>query len=102
MTAANYKAVNFAKEIRGRKLVGNVIRQIEVPSEGSCRMECVEGNQCLSYNFGPAENKYRYKCQLSDSDRFLGFNNFTAADNQVLYRGIQVSQQLRCEPVTWS
>ncbi|KAL9982290.1 hypothetical protein ACROYT_G004316 [Oculina patagonica] len=70
MITPNYKAVNFAKEIRGRRLNGSVIREVEVASEGSCRLQCVEEDGCLSYNFGPSENKKRFKCQLSDSDRF--------------------------------
>jgi len=68
----NFKAVNSTKEIRGRRLNGNVIREMEVDSEGSCRLQCVEENGCLSYNFGPNENKKRFKCQLSNSDRFAG------------------------------
>ena len=57
----NCKALNFAKEIRGRRLNGSVIREIEVDSEGSCRLQCVEENGCLSYNFEPNENKKRFK-----------------------------------------
>ncbi|KAL9982292.1 hypothetical protein ACROYT_G004318 [Oculina patagonica] len=84
----NYKAVNFAKEIRGRRLNGSVIRELEVDSEGSCRLQCVEEDGCLSYNFGPSENKKRFKCQLSDSDRFFGLKNFTE-DDEYLYRGVK-------------
>ena len=89
MITPNYKAVNFGKEIRGRRLNGSVIREIEVDSEGSCRLQCVEENNCLSYNFGPNENKEKFKCQLSNSDRFVGFKNFTE-DHKFLYRGIKV------------
>ena len=90
LTTPNYKAVNFAKEIKGRKLDGNVIKEIEVATEGSCRLECVEEDRCLSYNFGPTANKERFNCQLSDSDRFVGLNNFTEDNEEVLYRGMQV------------
>ncbi|KAL9982263.1 hypothetical protein ACROYT_G004288 [Oculina patagonica] len=84
----NFKAVNFAKEIRGRRLNGSVIREMEVDSEGFCRLQCVEEDGCLSYNFGPNKNKKRFKCQLSDSDRFVGLKNFTE-ENEFLYRGIK-------------
>lgn len=94
LTTPNYKAVNFAKEIKGRKLDGNVIKEIEVATEGSCRLECVEEDGCLSYNFGPTADKKRFNCQLSDSDRFVGKENFTE-DNEVLYRGIQVSKLIQ-------
>ena len=85
----NFKAINFAKEIGGRRLNGSVIREVEVDSESSCGLQCVKENRCLSYNFGPNENKKRFKCQLSNSDRFVGLKNFTE-DHEFLYRGIKV------------
>ena len=89
LTTSNYKAINFAREIRGRRLHGRVIKETEEDSESSCRLLCVEESSCLSYNFGPGENKKMFKCQLSDSDRFASFNNFTD-DNTFLYRGVKV------------
>ena len=89
LTTPNYKAVNFAKEIKGRKLHGRVIREVKVNTEGSCRLECVEEDGCLSYNFGPTTDRKRFYCQLSDSDRFVSQENFIE-DNEFLYRGIQV------------
>lgn len=88
LITSNYKAVNFAREIRGRRFNESVIKEIDVDSEGSCRLQCVEESSCLSYNFAPGENKM-FKCQLSDSDRFTGLSNFTE-DPEVLYRGIKV------------
>ena len=86
-----FKAINFATEKRGKKLNGSVIKEKEVDSEYACQLECVDESRCLSYNFGPTENKKRFTCQLSDSDRFVGVKNFTK-DDKVLYRGIQVMQ----------
>ena len=88
--ARDLQAVNFAKEIRGRRLSGSVIREMEVDSEGSCRLQCVNENDCLSYNFGPNENKKRFKCELSNSDRFVGLKNFTE-DHGFIYRGVKVT-----------
>ena len=88
MITPNFKAVNFAKELRGRRLNGSIIGEMEVDSEGSCRLQCVEENGCLSYNFGSSEKK-KFKCQLSNSDRFAGLKNFTE-DHEFLYRGIKV------------
>ena len=86
----NLKAVNFAKSIAGRKLSGSVIKEIEVDSEGVCRLECVEEERCQSYNFGVTENPAgRFVCQLSDADRFVGLVNFTE-DDDFKYRGMQV------------
>ena len=85
------KAVNFAKAIAGQKLNGSVIKEIEVESEGSCRLKCVEEERCRSYNFGATKNNAeKFKCELSDSDRFTGFKNFTKEEN-FSYRGIQVT-----------
>ena len=84
------QAVNFAKEIRGRRLNGSVIREMEVDSEVSCQLQCVKENNCLSYNFGPKENKEGFKCELSNSARFAGLKNFTE-DHEFLYRGVEVT-----------
>ena len=90
------KAVNFAKAIAGYKLNGSVIKEIEVDSERSCQLACVGEEKCRSYNFGPTngtnttkKNAEIFRCQLSDSDRFVGFANFTK-DKQFIYKGRQV------------
>ena len=85
----DFQAMNFAKEIRGRKLNGSLIKEKEVDSENSCQLECVHERQCLSYNFGLLEDNKTFICQLSHSDRFSGVKNFTK-DEKVLYRGIKV------------
>ena len=72
-----FQAVNFAREIRGRRLNGSVIREIQVDSESSCRLHCVKESSCVSYNFGSTINNKKFKCQLSDSDRFASFKNFS-------------------------
>ena len=54
MITPNFKAANFAKEIRGRRLNGSVNR--EVDSECSCRLQFAEENDCMSCNFGFNEN----------------------------------------------
>ena len=85
-----FQAVNFAREIRGRRLNGSVITEIQVDSESSCRLHCVNEISCVSYNFGSTiNNNKKFKCQLSDSDRFASFKNFTE-DNKFLYRGVKV------------
>ena len=90
------KAVNFAKAIPGYKLNGSVFKEIEVNSERSCQFKCVGEEKCLSYNFGPKndtntakKNAKRFTCQLSNSDRFVGFADF-AEDKEFIYKGLQV------------
>ncbi|KAL9982378.1 hypothetical protein ACROYT_G004411 [Oculina patagonica] len=87
-TKPSFKAINFARAVIGRKLNGSVINETELDSEISCQFACVKEIRCLSYNFGPTEDKKRFKCQLSDSDRFVGLKNFTE-DSKLIYRGIQ-------------
>ena len=85
------KAVNFATVIAGRKLNGSVIKEIYVESESSCQFACVDEEKCQSYNFGKINTtrSERFTCQLSHSDRFVGFINFTE-DKNFIYGGLQV------------
>lgn len=86
----NLKAVNFAEALEGHKLNESVIKETEVDSELSCQFEWVEEERCQSYNFGTTKNNdERFKCQLSDSDRFRGYVNFTK-DQDFIYGGLQV------------
>ena len=85
----DFEAINFAKAIEGRKLTGRIIKEVEVASENSCQFECIKDTRCLSYNLISTSGKNTKKCQLSDSDRFVGHGNFTSEDG-AMYRGIQV------------
>ena len=91
ISAPDFQAVNFAQAKEMRKLNGSVIKQIHVMSEDECSHQCVRDERCLSYNFGNTKNKSgTFVCELSDSDRFLGFGNFTE-DVNFTYRGMQVT-----------
>ena len=61
MMTTVFQAVNFAKEIRGRRLNGSVIREIKVDSESSCRLHYVKESSCVSYNFGSTMNNNQVK-----------------------------------------
>ena len=91
ISGPNFKAINFAEKIKGQKLKRSLIRDGEVDSESSCQLECVNEERCQSYNFGTIEgDSNKFKCQLSDSDRFAGFVKFIE-DKDFIYRGIKVS-----------
>ena len=91
ISGPNFKAVYFAEKIKGQMLNGSLIRDIEVDSESSCQLECVNEERCQSYNFGTIKgDSNKFKCQLSDSDRFAGFVKFIE-DKDFIYRGIKVS-----------
>ena len=90
ISQSDLKAVNFAKAIAGYKLNGSVIKEIEVNSEETCHFECLEEERCKSINFAIINNQLeRFKCQLTDSDRFSGHVNFTE-DQDFTYKGLQV------------
>ena len=90
ISAPGFQAVNFAQAKERRKLNGSVIKQVDVRSEDECSLQCVRNERCLSYNFENTKNESgTFACELSNSDRFSGFGNFTEHDN-FTYRGIQV------------
>ena len=90
ISAPGFQAVNFAQAKERRKLNGSVIKQVDVRSEDECSLQCVRNERCLSYNFENTRNESgTFACELSNSDRFSGFGNFTEHDN-FTYRGIQV------------
>ncbi|CAH3184939.1 unnamed protein product [Porites lobata] len=89
ISGPRFQAVNFAKAKEGRKLNGSVIKEMQVDAEGACRLQCVNDEQCRSYNFGLKKHKAgNFLCQLNGSDRFVGFGNFTK-DDDFKYRGIE-------------
>ena len=91
ISEADLKAVSFAEKIEGQKLNGSLMKEIDVDSESSCQLECVVEERCQSYNFGTLKgDSGKFKCQLSDSDRFVGFANFIE-DEHFIYRGIMVN-----------
>ncbi|RMX57705.1 hypothetical protein pdam_00005008 [Pocillopora damicornis] len=61
---------------------------VSIAVKKPCRLHCVKESSCVSYNFGSTINNKKFKCQLSDSDRFASFQNFTE-DNKFLYRGVK-------------
>ena len=87
-----FQAANFGQMMDGKQLNGSVIKEIEVESESSCRLECVNEERCKSYNFGGKKNKSeRWKCQISDSDRFERPARANVIENkEFTYRGIKV------------
>ena len=93
ISGPNLEAVNFAHPIEGRRLSGSVLQELQVDSEESCLFECFNEKKCFSYNVGSVNstknNAKRFTCQLSDSDRFASFVNFTK-DKDFKYGGLQV------------
>ena len=89
LSEPSFQFRNFAEKIEGRRLNGSVVKELNVTSEICCQFECVADKRCLSYNLVPIPGMEILRCQLSASDRFVGYKNFINEDG-VIYRGIQV------------
>ena len=64
------------------RLITSLITKREVDSEISCQFECLEEPRCKFYNFDAEKNsKNRFRCQLSDSDRFVHLDNLSKDEN---------------------
>ena len=85
----DFKLRNYAEKIVGRILSGSTIKQLNVTSEMFCQIECVADNRCLSYNLIPILGMDLLICELSDSYRFVGYQNFTRQVGGI-YRGVEV------------
>ena len=85
----DFKLRNYAEKIVGRMLSGSTIKQLNVTSEMSCQIECVADNPCLSYNLIPILGMDVLICELSDSYRFVGYQNFASEVGRI-YRGVEV------------
>ena len=85
----DFKLRNYAEKIVGRILSGSTIKQLNVTSEMSFQIECVADNRCLSYNLIPILGMDVLICELSDSYRFVGYQNFISEVGGI-YRGVEV------------
>lgn len=76
-------AVNYMLRIQQKlRLITSLITKTEVDSEISCQFEYLEEPQCKFYNFEAEKNsKNRFRCQLSDSDRFVHLDNLSKDEN---------------------
>ena len=85
-----HQNVSFARaKCLGLKLNGYVIKEINVATDTACGFACNNEVNCLSYNSEIAPDQTgRFRCQLRDSDRFAGFDNFKV-DTFFKYTGIQ-------------
>lgn len=84
-----HQNVSFARaKCLGLKLNGYVIKEIDVATDTACGFACNNEVNCLSYNSEIAPDQTgRFRCQLRDSDRFAGFDNFKV-DTFFKYTGI--------------
>ena len=69
------RIILFEEPIPNKAIRGHVIRRLEVPNEGSCRVMCYMEPDCVSINVRPSEGG-KYKCEL---------NNATVDENQLTF-----------------
>ncbi|XP_029181991.2 ficolin-2-like [Acropora millepora] len=92
----DFEGVNFAKALFGKRL-DKVFQETAVDSETSCQVQCLKNISCLAYNLGNTNQKGKFICQLSDSDRFTSHENFTQ-DKKWLYRGMESACESKNSP----
>ena len=97
-----HQNVSFARAMRlGLKLSGYVIKEIDVATDTAYGFASNNEVNCLSDNSEIASDQTgRFRCQLRDSDRFAGFDNFKV-DTVFKYTGIQAANiaLLRSSPI---
>ena len=106
LMSQRHQNVSFARAMRlGLKLImsGYGIKEIHVTTDTAFGFACNNEVNCLSFNSEIAPDQTgRFRCQLSDSDRFDGFDNFTV-DTVFKYSGVQVTNiallNLRSGPI---
>ena len=62
--ADEHRIIIFKEPIPNKVLTGHVIRDEDVPNEGSCRVLCYMEPDCVSINVGPLKGG-KHTCELN-------------------------------------
>ncbi|KAL9975397.1 hypothetical protein ACROYT_G012554 [Oculina patagonica] len=65
-TGDECRDIIFKEPVPNKAMKGHVIRSVEVPNEGSCRVMCYTEPNCVSINLGPSEGG-KQKCELNNA-----------------------------------
>ncbi|PFX11904.1 Pikachurin [Stylophora pistillata] len=70
------RSILFKEPIRDKVMKGHLIRLVDVPHQGSCKVLCYLEPNCVSINFGPSQGG-NYICELNNaSDESQGSSDF--------------------------
>ena len=57
----------WSQPVQDKVMQGHVIRSMEVPHEGSCKVICYTEPNCVSINVRPATQEGKYICELNNA-----------------------------------
>ena len=69
---------------------GHVIRNEDVPNEGSCRVLCYMEPNCVAINVGPLQGG-KHKCELNNATAEKQFDAYLVNVDKFTYVAIEVS-----------
>ncbi|XP_078373366.1 uncharacterized protein LOC144656967 isoform X2 [Oculina patagonica] len=61
-----FRVLEFKEPLPDKALYGHVIRTVQVPNEGSCRVQCYLEPNCVSINVGPLKDG-KQQCELNNA-----------------------------------
>ena len=80
----------FKEPIKNKAMKGHVIRNADVPNEGSCRVLCYMEPNCVSINVGPLQEG-KHKCELNNATAENQFDAYLVNTKTFTYVPIEVS-----------
>jgi len=92
-----YNAVNFAQFVKNpsHRLNGAVLIIFMVWSPAECAYQCINNQDCFSFNFAATSLDGRHSCQLLNTDKFLNSDDLACHDGFDHYN-IRVSVKRFC------
>ena len=89
-TSDECRSIIFKEPVPNKAMKNHVIRNAEVPNEGSCRVMCYMEANCVSINVGPLEGG-KHKCELNNATDENQFTFFLENKPSYTYLAIQVT-----------
>ena len=80
----------FKDPIPNKAMTGHVIKNKDVPNEGSCRVLCYMEPNCVSINVGPLKEG-KHKCQMNNATAENQFDTYLVKMDKFTYVAIEVS-----------
>ncbi|XP_015776446.1 PREDICTED: uncharacterized protein LOC107354474 [Acropora digitifera] len=92
-SALDDRVITFKEPILNKILKGHVTRREEVPSEGSCRVNCYLNPDCVSINMGPL-TEGMMTCEMSNATS----GETTALENKTNYTYLETENPCSSSP----
>ena len=86
--------IEFRKQIENVLLISHVIKSERVLEEENCQIYCYLEANCVSYNYGPAEDEL-YLCELSDMNHLQVSSDELEERQGFIYRPVNPVSKLK-------